>query len=397
MQIKLEDMGILFGDILCTGSVAFIKSHQSKDRERQHEDLEHGLVLSQLGKGQLLFLVRRLSSSEAAHLQAMGHRFTSTSTVIDSLSRDVLVQKDVVAQHIRNLQHLARDGCLPKPGVHVGCFVLRPTPHHGFDVLVRKFARHLLPMVPLQSSRLEPWQLEILVELHMCSMSQCIERLRQGVDLAHPGHRPYLTQLLRSFEDLSSFGKILYGTRLIAQPYVLPSAPYQYSTLVAFETIADIHDSIERNDLIEYSPLKCFLMQQHAYPTSRNLAIFGRRLKLDCASSSRSEDSSFKASHQRLFSSGPKTLYNSLPSPRSLPYPCVADMRQCLPLEKTRVQERCPPIPGAIRVTNEIEIRSSRDSLASCATTQDGPRVELEEEESYADKLVAFTVNGLRR
>lgn len=201
------------------------------------------------GRGQLLFLVRRASRSQASRIRSTGHRFATISNVVELLARSMEVTKEELLPQLRRMRDQSGIERLLEPGVHLGCFALRPVFHKGFDVLVRKDAGNMMPTSKLTNSMLEQWQIEVLQRMDNWTVATCCERLRGGSLFADPKQQQFSRQLLESLTDLA--GRVDSGffedARLVATPLRAPcdaskgDSSLQEAFIIAFRVITDAY------------------------------------------------------------------------------------------------------------------------------------------------------------
>ena len=295
VQLPLEDVGVLDGTIMKTGTLS--KAARLKllgglsTRQGELDVAEKGKVPMIFGRGQLLFLVRKASHSQAMRLQSSGYRFATFSMVVDLLARSMEVTREELLPQLVHMRDQSAKERLLEPGVHLGCFALRPVFQRGFDVLVRKDSANMLPTSKLAKSKLEQWQIEMLQRLDNWTVETCCERLR-GVSLfADPRQQEFSRQLLESLTDLA--GRVdsdfFENARLIATPFRTPcdvskgDSPSQEAFMVAFRVITDMYQPTSLNDRYEFASLRFFLCQQHAYRNCVDNAVFARRIRKEFA------------------------------------------------------------------------------------------------------------------
>lgn len=302
VQLPLEDVGVLDGTIMNTGTLS--KSARLKLLQgltTQHLELdnaEKGRRPMIFGRGQLLFLVRRVSRSQASRLQSTGYRFATISNVVELLARSMEVTKEELLPQLRRMRDQSENERLFEPGVHLGCFALRPTLHRGFDVLVRKDAGNMMPTSRLTMSKLEQWQIEVLLRMDNWTVAMCCEKLRGGSLFADPKQQKFSQQLLESLTDLA--GRVDSGffedARLVATPLRAPcdaskgSASSQEAFIVAFRVITDAYQPSSLNERYEFASLRLFRCQQHAYRDCAGNAVFARRIHREFAAMADCED-----------------------------------------------------------------------------------------------------------
>ena len=295
VQLPLEDIGVLEGTIMNTGtlrkSAKLMLLRGLSTRHGEPEDVEKGRPPIIFGRGQLLFLVRRTSRAQALHLQSTGYRFATFSNVVESLARSMEVTREELLPQLIRMRDQSENECYLEPGVHLGCFALRPVFHQGFDVLVRKDSGNMLPTSKLTKSKLEQWQIEVLQRMNNWTVATCCERLRGGSLFADVKQQAFSRQLLESLTDLA--GRVdsafFEDARLVATPLRVPrdvskrDSSLQEAFMIAFRIITDAHQPSSLNDRYNFASLRFFLCQQHAYRGCADNAVFARRIHKEFA------------------------------------------------------------------------------------------------------------------
>ncbi|CAD6580433.1 MAG: hypothetical protein ASARMPREDX12_009564 [Alectoria sarmentosa] len=433
VQLPLEDIGVLDGIIMNTGTLrksAKLKLLQGLPTRHNELDIaEKGRPPILFGRGQLLFLVRRASRSQASRLQSTGYRFATISNVIELLARSMEVTKEELFPQLRRMRDQSESERFLEPGVHLGCFALRPVFHRGFDVLVRRDAGNMIPTSNLTKSKLEQWQIEMLQRMNNWTVATCCERLRGGLLFADPKQQQFSRQLLESLTDLA--GRVDSGffedARLVATPLRAPcdvskgSSLSQEAFMIAFRVITDAYQPSSLNDRYEFASLRFFLCQQHAYRDCADNAVFSRRIHREFAAmASGCEDCDNtsltcpRAAYQPSSDSHREVKRNRTPSPcrnkkwTSRIRASGKKVNDDNSSEKNLVNgspKASAGAFGAIHVANEIDVdvREVRGSSYS-------PDVEMSslgcyaeagvgdvEGESFADELAALTTDERRQ
>lgn len=281
VQLPLEDVGLLDETIMNTGTLgksARLKLLQGLPRRHNELDsVEKGRAPMIIGRGQMLFLVRRTTRPQASRLQSTGYRFATISNVVELLARSMEVTKEELLPQLRRMREQSEDERLLEPGVHLGCFALRPVFHRGFDVLVRKDASNMMPTSKLTNSKLEQWQIEVLQRMDNWTVATCCERLRGGSLFADLKQQQFSRQLLESLTDLA--GRVdscfFEDARLVATPLRAPcdaskgnsSSPEAF--MVAFRVITDAYQPSSLNDRYEFASLRFFSLPATRIPRLR--------------------------------------------------------------------------------------------------------------------------------
>jgi hypothetical protein len=164
------------------------------------------------------------------------------------------------------------------PGVHVGCFAVRPNVKGGFDVLVRADRRESLPTIHLPISTLEPAHLRFLEEHGGRSVGYMIHALRSSGGLRSSATSDpsfitlfddALTELVKEIQD-PFFAEAVLMPRPVAVPCQNSGDNETGGALIiAFKTMIPIHSrSVNENVKLDFSPLRFFSLQQRCFPYS---------------------------------------------------------------------------------------------------------------------------------
>lgn len=324
VQQPLEKMGILFEGIMNTGTVRkaarrydfrkFTPRNNLNDSLEDHiEAAEKGRANIVFGRGQLLFVVRRVNRADSIQIQALGYRFASITNVIETLACSMQVTKEELLPYLENIQKHAGKERNWDPGVHVACFALRPLFHRGFDVAVRQDARNILPTYPLPLSRLERSHNDILNHMDNWTVVMCRDWLRDKSLSSNGKDLQFYSQLLECITKLAKQieNPFFHEARLVARPFNVPcrvsstSHALDHALVIAFRTIVDAHQHTLINESFVFAPSSFFLCQQHVYSNSPDHAAFARRIHRELAELTqnidRKDGQSVKSSPRKSF------------------------------------------------------------------------------------------------
>ena len=288
----LENVGVLYDEIISTGTISKYGQDQKRGLFGYGEDLERaGPIPFVFGRGQVLFVVRRTNKSEAARLQASGFRFAGAQNVVDILARSMQVQRDELAAHIESMQRYSKGDHILNPGVHMACFAIRASVRGGFDVLVRRDAKNQLPTMQLPIASLEPWHREFLSQLENWTVFNCLNWLRSKTTFSSMAEQTFATQVFDTIVALADEigDPFFHDALLTTNPYIL--APCRgfgdypkpgRASLLAFRIIAPIHSRAPHGRLT-YSPLSFFRTQQHVYRNMPDHDVFARKIHREFA------------------------------------------------------------------------------------------------------------------
>ena len=433
VQLPLQEIGAFDGTIVNTGTlskaVRLKLLHGISTRHSELDNAEKGRPPVIFGRGQLLFLVRRADRAQALRLQSTGYRFATILNVVELLARSMEVTGEELLPQLNRMRDQSQSERLLEPGVHLGCFALRPVFHKGFDVLVRKDAGNLIPTSKLTRSRLEPWQLEVLQQMDNWTVSTCCERLRGGSLFADPKQQVFSRQLLESLTDLA--GRVDSGffedARLVAKPLRAPcdvsknESSLQEAFIIAFRVITDAYQASSFNDRYEFASLRFFLSQQHAHRDCADNAVFARKIRKEFADMAVSYEDGDRGSSAWPRASGhPSTTpprkdrRSKTPSPTrnrkwSSRIRANGNMVNDDNSSEKNLVNGSPKTSGSmfgtIHVANEIDVdvrevtinQSSADMEMSTLGSYAEAGVGDVEEESFADELAALTTDERRR
>ena len=323
LQVPLGDVGFLHGSVVSTGTLTkdgIWKNYRNLWKQNRIDHAEKGLSPNSFGRGQLLFLTRRVNRFESGHFQALGYRFANISNVVEFLARSMEIPQAQLRPHLEDMHRISEREYFLEPGVHLACFALRPVLQRGFDIIVRKDIDYLLPTVQLSDSKLEHWQLEILQAMNNWTVATCRERL-QGMLLfvKHPEQK-FARQLFDAITALASEidSPFFQDARLVARPLLAPAAylkggqRQQQAQFLAFRIIADNHEFNSSYENYKLIPSKFFLVQQHAYKNSKDNDIFGRRILREFAAITERCDSSGAPTTHDTYSFLPRSMGSGL-------------------------------------------------------------------------------------
>ena len=297
MHQDLVDAGVLWDEILATGgdvstgSVSELStttsgySRGSDPSLKQDLDnlAEKGMTQRRRGgHGHLMFLVRKVDSSHVEHLAASGYCFADPRQVAHIIGSKMQIRTTRLEQKLRSMERYAR-GTMLNPGVHLGLFAVRTQVHQmGFDVLVRRQARNLLPSLELPLDRLEPAHTDFLQTLDGLALSVILRRLdRTAETLARDASfaallRDAIRNLRASVQD-PAFDAAKLVAKVAQVPCTPPNNDARPSTcsLITFSIMIPIHVRVD-SPAHEFVPLQFFKTQQLVYKNSPHNAAFAR-------------------------------------------------------------------------------------------------------------------------
>lgn len=435
IQQPLEKIGGLFDGIVATGTVhktiqrwgfnkVATRNDLNNNLDEYIEAAEKGKSNVIFGRGQLLFVVRRVDRADSAQMQASGYRFASISNVIDTLARSMEVTAEELLPHLVNLQRYSVEERLLQPGIHLACFALRPLFHRGFEVLVRQEAKNLLPTRVLPWSRIEKSHMELLNQMDNLTVAMCCERLHDQSLGSNEKDVQLAEELLVGITTLAQQIEkpFFQEARLTARPFKVPcqgpstNHTLDYALIFAFRIVVDAHQYSTINQSFMFAPSRFFLCQQHVYNNSPDHAAFTRRMHRELAALAENIDQIDVQS----VSSCPRRSFNPLPyfrldffrsegtstpskekSPLSTrPSLGIGAAEDKCASEKLPVKRNPNSTFGGIHVSNEITIDVIDADLEEICPDFETPKLGVRteagvatmESETFADQLMALTI-----
>lgn len=254
MGEPLEKMGVLFDEILSTGQKITPNAKSQKGSDpKSPVDTERGGIMGQyFGRGQLLFLTRRVNRRESEQLAARGYRFATISNVVNILSSSMQINSADLLARLETMKEYSLESHILEPGVHFACFSIRASVNGGFDVLVRKDASNQLPTMQLPLEKLETWQLEYLSGFDGNSVATCLKLFKSKATLPtlQRKEQAFAAQLHDTLEALRDEidDPFFNDALLVAKPVMAPcrglggedAVPGQ-ALLISFRIIVPIH------------------------------------------------------------------------------------------------------------------------------------------------------------
>ncbi|KAG7284587.1 hypothetical protein NEMBOFW57_010965 [Staphylotrichum longicolle] len=295
MNEDLVDVGILWDEIVATGGHPTAGSISEESTTMGSGDstptIKKGLddlaekgssPKHRNGQGHLMFLVRKVESGHVDHLAAAGYCFAEPRHVSHIIRSKMQIRSSRLEEKFRSMERYAR-GTMLDPGVHIGLFAVRTQVHQmGFDVLVRKQARNLLPSIELPLDRLEPAHTEFLRRMDGMTLGSLHRRLERANELASRDatFAGFLLDAIRNLRA-SVQDPVFDNARLVAQVTQVPCNPPVNEarpltcSLIAFTLMIPIHVRVDA-PAHEFIPLPFFKTQQLVYKNSPHNAAFGR-------------------------------------------------------------------------------------------------------------------------
>ena len=426
IQEPLEKLGVLYDEIISTGTVKK-RAHGNMFSRNwpAAEDVERANRVMTLGRGQLLFVVRKVDRSESAQLQASGFRFAPVHQVLEHLARSMQITVEELRPQLEKMKDFPVRPKMLGPGVYVSCFALRPLYQRGFDILVNKGAKNLLPTVGMKCKSLEQWQVEFIKRLDNWTVFRCLQWLSTEIQTMlvslSEREKEFFGQLFNAIYILSQQvnEEFFQLARLTSQVMRAPSFNEEtgmtgQAEVIVFRIIIDVHQSSLYNERMMFSPTRFFLCQQHVYPKSPDHAIFARRVHQEFGSILERSDRNAERASTTSKSKGIRDLFHRTPvSPRLSTLGSHPGLRGTSPStsrgetssEKDLIEEPAVAPFGGIHVSNEVTI-----DVSDVQGGERSPDVEMSplgvyaeagvasvEKESFIDELLAITISERRQ
>ncbi|KAH8586914.1 hypothetical protein B0O99DRAFT_585253 [Bisporella sp. PMI_857] len=283
---RLENMGILFDEIFGTGQETSSKSNPQWASLESTDDIEN-YSPAMLGRGQLLFLVRRVDRKEAERLAASGYRFADIPNVAHIVARSMQIKSNDFQGSLSSMCEYSSNTNILSPGVYIACFAIRASIRGSFDVIVRKNARNQLPTMRLPIDDLSNWQIAYLAQLDGFSVTACLKFLKENSASSEvtKKEQSFATQLYNVLLELKENINDTFfdDALLVGRPISTPcygsggDAKPAQATLIAFRIIVPIQFRAQ-NVKLRFTPLTFFRTQQYVYRHSPDHARFARKI-----------------------------------------------------------------------------------------------------------------------
>lgn len=292
LHTPLEKLGVLYDRIIETATLPDTQPTLRPARSSsKQEDIEMGTDLRKLvfGKGQILFVVRRVDNDEADKLLNAGFRFAAIPNVARTIAESLQVPVAVLEAHCEELQNYVDNlEMLDKSGTWLSLFAPIAKAHGGFDIVVNKHAQNQLPDVQLLKSPLHPWQHEILMTLDGLRPHACLRQMEKR--LAAKGddtpqsvrEKKFAATIITAIQTLDR----RLPSEWFSQSHFLAKAHEAHystviggqatpSTIYSFIVMGDMHIGIDTFDGVARVPMSFFSTRQRCYagsPDHANLA-----------------------------------------------------------------------------------------------------------------------------
>lgn len=302
LRVDLIDVGVLWDEIFATGRSQHdahqltdspAAKHVSKltDSDSLAEKAE--ITRHEYARGSLMVLVQHIRNRQVSEqLESAGYRFTELDQVVGIMRTSMQIKTPDLGMRLKSMAALSNSETTLSPGVHVGAFAIRArVDHTGFDVLVRRQARDLLPTVPLAMEQLEPRHVDFLNHLQNQTMVVVADRLATSSSPTTDIGKFATTllegirELRRTYEDDGMFDNAVLMQQPISIPYYGKpgDSASLAATVIVFQILLPIHTATHVPKCT-FIPLRFFKVRQLSQENSPYHLDFSHAVHRDMSS-----------------------------------------------------------------------------------------------------------------
>ncbi|KAF4465285.1 Signaling ykoW [Fusarium albosuccineum] len=284
LREDLTSVGVLWDDILPTGENGKRPRQQlykppntglvsnsgdaNEDSHGSPDMAEKGIGMSQhnYGRGSLMFLVRRAESDrDSERLVSAGYRFAELHQVSDIIRSSMQIQSHEFETKLQDMATYTSEPNQTLPGVHVGFFAVRARVSSGFEVLVRKGVRSLLPTMALPFKSLEDWHNRYLGKFGNMPVSKIAQKCKENLqcntqEAEFAGHLSDTINSLREWIQEPLFEDAVMTPTIVRIPCRGEEGRAE-ATMITMRLVIPIH-SVLTSPNCEFVPLGFFKMRQ---------------------------------------------------------------------------------------------------------------------------------------
>ncbi|KAK4464956.1 hypothetical protein QBC42DRAFT_219609 [Cladorrhinum samala] len=393
---NLTDAGILWDEILATGgphdsvSIKSASTRDTKAMTKSADDLaEKGINSFRISHGSLLCLVRLVDNPRViSRLEASGFLFADPHQVAPIICSKMQIRTARLEEKLASMKEYAR-GSMLDPGIHVGLFAVRTQVDlKGFDVLVRRQARNLLPSVKMPLDRLDQANVDFLRRLDGLTAPMVLEHLQrvQEIPARNASFAAFFHDAVRDLRSRID-DPMFEAARLISRVVQVPCRPpiegsrlLVTASMITFSVAIPIHERIVTPDY-KFIPLYFFKTQQLVYENSPHAAAFARSVHRELSPVLNSVADTPSCAYTRTLSAFlPSKLGSRLLRPLSEDRPTkvsmhVSSSRECMALTPANmsVASLSPSRAGESEAAPSTR-RSSTELKPAASTTFDRQR-----------------------
>lgn len=284
----LERLGTLFEEPLDTGAVCVNVPAKPLDlspaKSFSTNDIEAEPGSQMITRGKYFFINRRLNRTEVARFASLGYRFASVDQIADPLAKSMQVNRDNMVAHIERMRISTSSENLLPPGLHLACFMLRPSMYKSFDVLVPELRQSQLPYTTVHSSAFSQGQMAQLKAFDDLSMREVMKLLANpstGLELREECRWQLYNAFVKLLEvvgDTDTMMQAKFSTKEFDVPCQSNSDNGPTTcTLLTVRSIRNIHATSARKDLT-YIPLTFFCAQQQIQALDGPDEVFAQKV-----------------------------------------------------------------------------------------------------------------------
>lgn len=218
------------------------------------------------GSGSLMILVRRVRNDrEVDRLVSAGYRFAEVRQVAGLIGSRMQIQSPDIESKLRGMATYTDEPTESRPKVSLGFFGIKARiDNSGFDVLVQRMARDVLPSTSLSLDKFEAWHLTFLKRFGSNSVSYILQELAgAAADDMTPREKAFASQFANSIRDLRRiiqdplFDDAVLTPNPVNVPYLDHSGLETTTKLLALRLLIPIH-GVMTSPSCEFIPLSFF-------------------------------------------------------------------------------------------------------------------------------------------
>jgi hypothetical protein len=433
LEERMQDLGVLYNQIIMTGSLA--NEFQPKRNLRlasggKHQDVEAGIINpTMFGKGQLLFLVRVADKTQVSQLVSAGYRFAHPAHVGDIIARSMQVPHNDMINTIDQLQQYSHQFTSPPPdepvySAYLACFAMRAAVSKSsgsWEVLVPIDTPFQLPQAELSVEPLSTLQIKILGRLDGLSANQCLSYLNnKAAESTSVDEKEFLELLLDQVTSLtisvpeSFFGNAIFSCKPIKVPSMSANNGSAHPVYIyPFCIIPDVHaSSIKSTNKLTYVPLSFFKCFQRIYRGSPDHAILARKIHREFGAILSAKGIGSPNTSSSLYGDGSSdsTVKNTLKLNKPWPFSKSSSPRWSSPVkpdfasDSHLVDKKDDPSAhafGGIMVSSDTTVEVSAKQESTLELQEMGLKTEAtvgaSEQPTYVDELFRVTSSRWRQ
>jgi hypothetical protein len=317
----LETLGLLFEEPLETGtlneksSFSHLNPVRRLSRAKQPDVETTSIMPVLMGRGQYLFLDRRLDKSEVVKYGARGYRFATPKQISESLASSMQIPQDLMLNRLERMRMFSSKENLLPAGMHLACFFARPSVQRSFDVLVPTKTQGLLPHISFSFTQSTLQDMDTLQNFNEWTVGEILKELIHQSVASHSnqsfrcGLYQAFSQLVELIGDPAIMMEARFSSKQISAPCRQPNDGSATSTCIIYSVraMATVEARSPRPELT-YVPLSFFSAQQQLEASPWSHDIFAKQAHLEFAYLGRSKSLIASKDDSRKQSAGEITL-----------------------------------------------------------------------------------------